>query len=182
MPFLASLHPLLRGASSVTITLSAAANDATSVLICSKLDKFDPDATDKAVAELQAALVRPLRIVIPAGADLDAEFDAALNRYEAARTPVMEDLQIALDALSQAQQAAKAAAKKPAPTKPDAKPAKAAATPAPKASPATGEEGSEDVGDDAGADQSPALGSPAADTTAVSTASPAPAAADSLFD
>jgi hypothetical protein len=114
MSFLASVRPILRGSASITITMTAAANDALSLLVSSKLETFDPETTDPALAALQAALALPVRIVIPAGADADKEFVAALGRYDTSRSPVMDDLQSLLDTLAQAQQAAKAATAKKA--------------------------------------------------------------------
>ena len=111
MNFLAALSPLLTGSKSVTITLTREQTGALAALIVSTLGTFDPDTTDPAVSTLQAALAKPLRIVLPAQ-DPDAVFAAALTEYAGARTGALSDLQAHLDALAQAQQAAKDAAAK----------------------------------------------------------------------
>lgn len=185
MTILASLRPVLRGSASVTLTLTAAPNDALDVLVTSKLAVVDPDTADAARAALQAALALPLRLTIPAGSDPDAVFAAALTRYDTARAPVMDDLQALLDALAQAQQAAKASAKKPA------APAKPAATKATKsagqgaAQPAPAPAAAATAADNDG--EPDAHATDEAETTPATTATPsgqAPAsqAASTLFD
>jgi hypothetical protein len=139
MHFLASLAPLLGGSKHVTATISREPSGALAVLLVSTLDRFDPEAIDPAVATLQAALAKPLRVVLPAEAP-DEAFAAALTDYAGARTAVLTDLQAQLDALAQAQQAAKdAAAKAQAEARAKAKKPKAA-TPVPAASAAADEE------------------------------------------
>lgn len=197
MPFLSSLRPLLRGSASVAITLAVAADDALSVVVTPKLDQCDPDTTDAARAALQAALARPIRLLIPAGTDPDAEFAAALSRINDARAPVVDDLREYLDTLSQAQQTAKIEsakkdakkdAKKPGkePSKPSAAAPTTAAAPAPEAHDAKPEQDeADDAQDDTGA---PTTAAPtaapvyASAADAISASSPAPAAAASLFD
>ncbi|WP_395792507.1 hypothetical protein [Aquimonas sp.] len=130
MNFLASLVPLLGGSKSVSLTLSREPTGELAVLIVSTLSTFDPDASDPAVSTLQAALAKPLRVVLPAQ-DPDRAFVEALTVYAGARTGVLTDLQAQLDALAQAQQAAKdAATKTQAETKAKAKSPKATNTPA----------------------------------------------------
>lgn len=73
MSFLASLKPLMRGSASLTVTLTAAANDALTVVIQPKLANVEPDTTDAVRAALQAALARPVCLTIPEGVDPDAE-------------------------------------------------------------------------------------------------------------
>jgi PRTRC genetic system protein E len=189
MSFLTSLRPIMRGSSSITVTLTTAPNDALAVLVTSKLDQFDPETTDTGRAALQAALALPLRIVIPSGADADAEFLQAMTRYQSARAPALDDLQNVLDTLAQAQQAAKAAAasKKPAAAKPAAtKPAKASAPPKP-ADGASGDtaDGDADEGNDevsAEVEGGATTGAEPTSSGDLSPVSPAPAAASSLFD
>ena len=194
MSFLSSLRPLLRGSASITITLAATADDGLSVVVLPKLDQCDPDTSDAARAALQAALARPIRLVIPAGADPDAEFNTALLRINEARAPVVDDLREYLDSLSQAQQTAKIESakketKKPA-KEPAKKPAPSSAPSAPADSTATQNPDDDDAAD--GSDASSRSEAPASDASstppyasaadAISATTPAPAAAASLFD
>lgn len=191
MSFLASVRPILRGSASITITMSAAPNNALALLVSSKLENFDAETADPARAALQAALALPMRIVIPAEADPDAEFVAAVRRFDAARSPVMDDLQSLLDTLAQAQQTAKAATAKKAAASSKATPA----TPAkkggdikPDSSAAQSASGGEEGDDASNAAASGTTSAQAGDdgsaasTDAVSPASPVPASAGSLFD
>ena len=174
MNFLAALSPLLTGSKSVTITLTREQTGALAALIVSTLGTFDPDTTDPAVSTLQAALAKPLRIVLPAQ-DPDAAFAAALAGYAGVRAAVLSDLQAQLDALAQAQQAAKdAAAKAQAEARAKAKKPKAA-TPAATASTPPDD-------DDAEAEEEGASTAelPAAATATPPSAAGVPAAASTL--
>lgn len=154
MSFLSSIKPLLRGSSTVAVTISQSDNGM-NLLIQPKLEKHDPDTSDEALAALQAALAHPVRITIPADADPDAALAAALSRVNEHRAPVQDDLETYLDSLVQAQQEAKAAAEKKAATKgtkkvakptkstqDDATTSEAAPTPDPAPAPATPAEAS----------------------------------------
>lgn len=173
MNFLAALSQLLTGSKSVTLTLTREPSGELAALIVSTLGNFDPEAADPAVATLQAALAKPLRIVLPAQ-EPDAAFAAALNSYAAAREAVLTDLQAQLDALAQAQQAAKdSAAKAQAEARTKAKKPKPS-LPAP-AEPSSDDAGAEN--EEEGADD------PAPPQASVPTPTPpaaAPAAASSL--
>lgn len=191
MTFLSSLRPLLRGSASVTLTLAAAADEGLSVVILPKLDQCDPDTTDAARAALQAALARPIRLVIPAGTDPDAEFTAALLRVNEARAPVVDDLRDYLDSLSQAQQTAKIESSKREAKKPAKEPTKKpgpAAAPSPAASDTAAQDQDDDAtgGDDEAASEGQSAATPqpayASAADAISATTPAPAAAASLFD
>ena len=187
MSFLASLRPLLRGSASVSITLAPAANDGLSILIQPKLEKFDADTSDAARAALQAALARPVRLVIPSDADVDAEFVAALTRVNDARAPVSDDLQRYLDGLAQAQQSAKieagksAAKAKGSTAKPSTTPTKPAAPTESSASESTDDANDDDEAQD-GNEASAVAPSEASAQDAVSPASAVPGAASTLFD
>jgi len=188
MTFLNSVRPLLKGSASITITMSAAADNAIALLVTSRLETFDPETVDPARAALQAALALPMRVVIPAGADVDAEFISTITRYDNARAPVVDELQTLLDTLAQAQHAAKAeqaaktekAAKASQAKKADKNPAKKATATA-----ATEDSDSECASDDeaTGEGDAEASGGAASDATQlVSDKSPAPAPALALFD
>lgn len=111
MTLLANTRPLLRGAEALTITVSESAG-ALSVLITSRLSGFAPDTTDPALAVYQAALAKPVRILIPEGTlDPDAALADALRSLTDARTPVVDQMQGYLDDLKQTAAAAEAAKK-----------------------------------------------------------------------
>lgn len=193
MSFLASLKPLMRGSASLTVTLTAAANDALTVVIQPKLANVEPDTTDAVRAALQAALARPVCLTIPEGVDPDAELLTALTRVNEHRAPVADDLRDYLDGLAQAQQTAKleaqkaaekkTAASKPAPAKGKGKSATAATTPPANVESAEDEA---DDGDEAAATNDATPDADAASASPVPSVAPttpiAPAPAANLFD
>jgi PRTRC genetic system protein E len=153
MPFLANLAPLLKGASEVTLKISAV-DGGLSVVVIPRLEEFDPDTTDEGLAVLQAALSKPFHFRVPEGQDPDQLLADALNSIGGARAPVVDEIaryreQMA-DAKTSAQQSsAKKAEKAPKPTPPTAKPAgksKGGATDAaPEATSSAAQHGAGDV-------------------------------------
>ena len=86
--FLSTIKPLMRGTSAITLTISSTPDGAMCVLLQPALEQMDAETADQTLAELQRALVRPLRVLIPGDIDPDAAFaevftDVAQSREQA---------------------------------------------------------------------------------------------------
>lgn len=189
MSFLNTIRPILRGSDSVTLTITGTPEGSIAVVLTSRITQCDPDTTDASRAALQAALALPLRIVIPACEDADAALQAALQRYEQSRAPVVDALQSLLDSLTEAKRVADEAraakSKKTATTTTTTKPK--ASTPKPASASAAANDDDDDSDADGAADTAAHADTGKADPappTAPPTSAPQPApmAAMSLFD
>lgn len=129
MSLIASLRPLLKGPSTVVLTLSEEQGSLVA-LIQPRLLKIDADTNDEELAALQMALSRPLKVKLTAEGDPDVELAEALRTMGQSRTVTADQLASYCEAQAEAANAAslakekKASASKATPTK--GKPALAA--------------------------------------------------------
>jgi hypothetical protein len=138
MSLIQSLRPLLRGAASITLTLSEDKGGLVALLQPKMLNV--EETTDAELATLQAALSRPVKIGFSdTEGDLDAELLKALGVVANSRQDNLDALDRYREAQAEAANTAKIAREKKAqpaaPAKTGGKPAAASSAPQPEPAP-----------------------------------------------
>lgn len=119
MSFLKQAAALLRGASDITLRISRDGENL-AVVVLPRLGELDPDERNEAKRQLSAALAKPVRLLIAANDDPDAELAQAFASIAAARAPLHDALAQYADGANESLNQARAAAAKTIKGKPPA--------------------------------------------------------------